>query len=177
MSRVRRYFRPLALALALSVTTACIGRFAAVRMVYDFNTSITDSKYVHTLVLWGFLIFPVYQLAATADFFILNVIEFWTGSNLLADATTPSDQRLAAVKVEDLGDGRVAFERDGLRYTVTSLPGGGAAFASDQGLLGVAEPQADGSVQVFDADGKLLRTVPGSDLVAMQEALGDAVAN
>lgn len=62
----------------------CYGSFAFTKKVYDFNGSVSGNKFVTSLVFWLLNIVPVYSLASFADVAILNLIEFWTGSNPMA---------------------------------------------------------------------------------------------
>ncbi|NJM94322.1 MAG: DUF3332 family protein [Cytophagales bacterium] len=63
--------------------TSCIGSFELVKKVYKFNRSM-DSKWVQELVFIAMNIIPVYSVAGFVDVVILNLIEFWSGSNPLA---------------------------------------------------------------------------------------------
>ncbi len=66
--------------LATIPLSGCFGQFNLVRTVYKLNQAPKD-KFVRSLLTWVMVIVPVYSLAALGDFVILNVIEFWTGSN------------------------------------------------------------------------------------------------
>ncbi len=59
--------------------TGCIGQMATSGMVMKFNLSVVDNRYGRAGLY--LLMSPVYGLAATADLFIFNSIEFWTGTN------------------------------------------------------------------------------------------------
>ncbi|MGY6561699.1 MAG: DUF3332 family protein [Luteibaculaceae bacterium] len=65
-------------------TTNCLGEFKLTRMLYEFNTSISDNKFVNNLVFWAANIIPVYAVVVFVDVVILNLIEFWSGSNPLS---------------------------------------------------------------------------------------------
>lgn len=41
-------------------------------------------KFIKSLVFWVLLVIPVYEVAGFIDFIILNLIEFWIGTNPLA---------------------------------------------------------------------------------------------
>ena len=79
-------------ATPLSVTvissTGCFGEFALTRKVYSFNDNIAGNdmggKVVKNIVYYAMNIIPVYGVAGFVDFFLLNTIEFWTGSNPVA---------------------------------------------------------------------------------------------
>ncbi len=77
-----RKFITVALSAAiLSTATGCFGEFALVRKVYEWNDDVADSKFVKTLLFYAMNIVPVYGVAGAIDFWILNLIEFWTGDN------------------------------------------------------------------------------------------------
>lgn len=63
------------------VQTGCFGSFSATVKLWNWNKSVTDSKIMQTLIFYGLNIIPIYGIAGAVDFFILNLIEFWTGSN------------------------------------------------------------------------------------------------
>lgn len=66
------------------VQTGCFGSFTATVKVWNWNKNLSDSKIVQTLVFYGLNIIPIYGIAGFVDFFLLNLIEFWTGSNPLS---------------------------------------------------------------------------------------------
>lgn len=65
--------------------TSCIGSFGLTNKLLTWNKNI-DSKFVNELVFIAFWIVPVYEISALADVLVLNSIEFWSGSNPVADA-------------------------------------------------------------------------------------------
>ena len=78
----------VAMTLASSVLfSSCIGSFGLSNKLLDWNRNI-DSKFVNELVFIAFWIVPVYEISALADILVLNSIEFWSGSNPVADAGT-----------------------------------------------------------------------------------------
>jgi hypothetical protein len=99
----------LALAAALSacLLQGCYGSFNLTRKLYTWNGSLGD-RFVKSLVMWVMLIIPVYGLAGLADLAILNLVEFWTGSNPMAMKA---------------GEREIRFvERDGQKYILTATP-------------------------------------------------------
>ncbi len=80
-------FKIVTLAAVLASTsilfTSCFGKFALTGKVYEFNKGL-GNKWIQSIVLWAMLIIPVYEFAAFIDFLILNLVEFWTGSNPIA---------------------------------------------------------------------------------------------
>ncbi|MGL4250736.1 MAG: DUF3332 domain-containing protein [Aeromonas sp.] len=72
-------------AMALLVMAAsmgvggCMGQMGLSGMVTKGNLSVVDNRYGRAGLF--VLLSPVYGLAATADLFIFNTIEFWSGKN------------------------------------------------------------------------------------------------
>lgn len=67
--------------------SSCIGSFALWNQLKDWNQGI-GNKFVNELVFLAFNIIPVYGVAYFADVVVLNSIEFWSGSNPLAEVGT-----------------------------------------------------------------------------------------
>lgn len=80
---------------------SCIGSFGLFNTVLDWNKSATNNKFLNALIF--ILISPAYALCGVADVFIINTIEFWSGSNpVMADVgktknVTGSDGKLYAI--------------------------------------------------------------------------------
>ena len=85
---MRRYLKFTALLLSLTLVTvsvsSCYGRFALTRKIYTWNGSVSENKFVQSLVFWGLNIIPVYGIGGFVDAVFLNLVEFWTGSNPMA---------------------------------------------------------------------------------------------
>ena len=84
--------KSLTLLLATTVASSilfssCIGSFGLTNKLLTWNRSI-DSKFVNELVFIAFWIVPVYEISALADVLVINSIEFWSGSNPVADVGT-----------------------------------------------------------------------------------------
>jgi hypothetical protein len=84
---MKKFTKPILvtlLAIVMIVSTfGCFGNFALTRRLYQWNSSVGD-KFINNLVFWVLLWIPVYSVATTADFLVLNTIEFWTGTNPMA---------------------------------------------------------------------------------------------
>ncbi|WP_299797453.1 DUF3332 domain-containing protein [uncultured Shewanella sp.] len=62
-----------------SQLSGCMGQMGLSAMVTKGNLSAVDNRYGRAGMF--VLLSPVYGLAATADLFIFNSVEFWTGTN------------------------------------------------------------------------------------------------
>jgi hypothetical protein len=84
--------------------SGCAGKYALFNKAHPFIGNL-GGKWIGAVVNWV-IGFAVYPICLFADAFIFNVIEFWTGNNLIASAdsfeqTDENGNRLAAVKNDD----------------------------------------------------------------------------
>jgi len=63
------------------------------RTIYRINGSVGD-KWVNSICTWFFIILPVYAVCGLVDFFLFNVIQFWTGSNPVAMGPDDRDTQM-----------------------------------------------------------------------------------
>ena len=64
--------------------SSCIGSFGLHSKLLSWNESI-GNKFVNELVYLAFNIIPVYGICYLADALVINSIEFWSGSNPMAN--------------------------------------------------------------------------------------------
>ena len=64
--------------------SSCIGSFGLFNRMVSWNQTI-GNKFVNELVFLAFNIVPVYGVAYLADALVINSIEFWSGSNPIAN--------------------------------------------------------------------------------------------
>jgi len=107
----KRYFTVGAVLLCAGslLFSSCIGSFALTNKLLSWNKQV-GSKFVNELVFVAFWILPVYEVSALADILVINSIEFWSGSNPVAQGRTVIDGQ----------DGRYLVDCDGKGYTITS---------------------------------------------------------
>lgn len=65
---------------------SCIGSFTLTNKLLTWNRNVSN-KFVNELVFFVFWVLPVYEVSALADVLVLNSIEFWSGTNPVADNT------------------------------------------------------------------------------------------
>ncbi|MCL1057539.1 DUF3332 domain-containing protein [Shewanella gelidimarina] len=66
-------------AILTSQLSGCMGQMGLSQMVTKGNLSAVDNRYGRAGLF--VLMSPIYGIAATADLFIINSVEFWTGTN------------------------------------------------------------------------------------------------
>jgi hypothetical protein len=131
--------------------TGCAGQFALFNKAHHALGNF-GGKWIGALVFW-ILGGPVLPICLTIDVFIFNVLEFWTGSNLIASGNSleqvdENGNRLTAVKNDD---GTLSLQ-------VTEITGETSVYLLER----------DGNnFSMFDADGVLISsyTVPDEEFV------------
>ncbi len=163
---MRRLLRPLAFATLLGAATGCYGQFHLTKTIHQWNGQVTDNRFVHTLVFWRLVIVPIYELMALGDAFVFNVIEFWTGDNILADASSPRRPKVTA-----MADGSAVFETRNHRYRL--YPKGDRALQIwvDGELAGYMEKREDGGFALLDHRSGSSITLAGTQVERLQAAL------
>jgi hypothetical protein len=180
----RKLIRPIALALLVTVTpvmSGCFGSFGATRLVWELNRDLFSNKFLQWILFIVFTALPVYGIAVTVDVFFLNLLEFWTGSNLLVEKGEDVPERV--VQLDD--DTIMVMNRDGynsLRFEMIQkgeshnfaleMKRDSVALTEGDDIVALlrAEPQG---VSVYDAEGKLLdsmtQTEQDSAIAAYEE--------
>lgn len=64
--------------------SSCVGSFGLFNRLSSWNQTI-GTKFVNELVFLAFNIVPVYGVAYLADALVINSIEFWSGTNPMAN--------------------------------------------------------------------------------------------
>jgi hypothetical protein len=182
--------RPSRLLAALFVTvlslhvSGCFGSFALTRKIYDLNQGVSDNKFVQWALFLGFTIIPVYGVGVFVDSLVFNSLEFWTGSNPLANAETLPDgtrvvqlspaDTLRLSRDEQSGVMRVELDREGqepqVRY-FEPLEDGLAVRDEAGALLVRARERTDGALEVTDAAGSTLTVHSREAMAQAREAL------
>lgn len=155
--------------LAAAVLSGCFGPFRLTSTVYAFNEGISDHVAVRELVFVGFLVVPVYPLAAVIDGTVLNTIEFATGENPVDGRARTRDGRRVAVSTGP--DGSVDVAIDGERMRRILRRGRSLELVEDGRVLARVDVEEDGGLRV-EAGGRVRRVDPGE--VAALDALDGA---
>lgn len=110
---MKKKYLSVALVLVLAssiISTSCIGSFKMTHNILGWNNNV-GSKFVNELVFFAFWVLPVYEVALLADVIVINSIEFWSGSNPIAQGSS----------IIEGNDGKYLVECDSKGYTITSL--------------------------------------------------------
>ena len=109
----------LLLTLTSPSLSGCFGKFALTRNVYHVNASVPD-KVLRNVVMWAFIIVPVYYATGLVDVIILNTIEFWSGHN----PVTTAEKNFQYVEGDRRFDVRAVKIGDEVTYTINRFAGG-----------------------------------------------------
>lgn len=110
---MKKFYLTVATAITLCssmVFSSCIGSFSLTHKLLDWNEGI-GNKFLNELVFVAFWIVPVYEVSALVDVLVINSIEFWSGTNPVAQGKS----------IIEGNDGRYLVECDGKGYTITSM--------------------------------------------------------
>lgn len=116
MKIVRKTAFLFAMSTLIVTQTGCFGEFALTRKAYNWHADI-GSKFVRSLLLW----IPmgiVYNFTVLVDVVILNLIEFWGGSNPLSMNEGDYEMQMAKIKGVDY---KIEATKD--TFTTTQLSG------------------------------------------------------
>jgi len=167
---MKKFSRLLILSISLVgmlLQSGCYGSFKLIGKVYEWNGSIED-KFVRSIVFWALCIIPVYAIAGFVDAVILNVIEFWSGSNPVSMKEGDYEQQVVQYRGKTY-----RMEATKNRFTVTELNGKKSKkpvelvfkpsdlswnLVQDRQMIAISriERNAEGNVslRVFSGDGK-----------------------
>lgn len=137
----------------------CYGSFGLTKKVYQWNGSIGNKwlKSLFVFLLGGL----VYGFTAFADIVVLNLIEFWTGSNPVAANQTSMDKTYAdgtKVHADRLSDGRLSVK-------ITAKTGEERSFVLTHEIDGISANDVQGNFMA-----KVAQTDRGTVIVHPQVA-------
>ena len=142
-------------ALGVSTLTGCMGQMATTGLVTKFNLEAVDNRYGREGLF--VLLSPVYGIASVADLFIVNAVEFWTGTNPItgkspAVVDTPTDNY---IKVNDKLD-----------KSLTDVPLSSANEIESTTIQSIDANTVQMDIAYLDGTSKTLTGVKGEESVA-----------
>jgi hypothetical protein len=159
-------FATLALAGTL-LMSSCVGSFGLFNKLASWNKRATNSKFLNEIIF--ILISPAYAVCGVVDLFVLNTIEFWSGSNPMS---------------QNIGKTQQVLGKDGKTYAVTTLKEGYLIKTPDgKELSFIHNPKDDSWSEVsngksteilrFNKDGSVKTTLPnGKHMNVTQDEAG-----
>jgi len=160
-------------AMAPFVFGGCYGAFPLTKTIYRLNGDISENRLVQQVTFWIFVIFPVYEIGMLADAIVFNLVEFWTGTQILAVGPTvdsngntvcltpSSDGQTAVMTVSR--DGKVLAQESFVKVSDTVFE-----VRDAQGNLdGKVLKAPDGTISLTDSNGTVVRTLPAGALAGM----------
>jgi len=152
------------MATGIATFQGCYGSFALTKKVYKFNGSI-GNKWLKSLLFWGMMILPVYELSGTVDIIVLNLLEFWTGSNPVAAAQDHMDKTYAdgtRVQADRLSDGRLS-----VHFTSKSGTDRVVVLAREDNGISASDARGNWLAKVVETDRGTMLVKPHATAVAV----------
>jgi len=159
-----------AVALASLVLANCYGRFPLTNSLYDWNGTVTHNRAGQSLIMWLFVLLPVYQVCMIADGVLINTIEYLSGKPVMSETGTPSDDLLTFEYVDATTALLHVALADGTTLPVSMVrvsPTRCELRDPHGNLLGSAETTPDGGLDLCDARGALVSIVTADDMAAV----------
>lgn len=157
--------------------SGCMGSMGLSAMVTKGNLSAVDNRYGRAGVF--VLLSPVYGLAATADLFVFNTIEFWSGKNpITGKSPALVDQKAdAVIKVNQhldpaLNKVPLAMLPQGVREVEVTYPDDRTALMEIHYLDGrssMMRGEKRGEQVDLYLDGKLVSTLTEAQLAEISQ--------
>ena len=131
--------------------SSCIGSFGLTNKLFSWNKGVGE-KWVNEVVFVAFCILPVYEVSLIADALVINSIEFWSGSNPVAD----------------VGNVKTIDGKDGVYTVETKVDGYHIQKEGDEKAVDLVFNEADQSWNV-EANGESTKLLKfnGDDEVVM----------
>lgn len=126
------------LVLACFLTTGCFGSFGLTRLLYNFNDSF-GNKFVKTIIMWVFTVLPAYEILIFLDFWIVNLIEFWMGSN-----------PVGASDIQHNPDGTILVQNGDDQFKLTPITETKFLVEHNGALVGEGVVTEDGQITLLD---------------------------
>ena len=177
MKRMKSVEKKVALALllvfAFLALTGCYGKFPVTTAIYELNGSITDTKVIHQIFFWVFLIVPVYEISLFIDIVILNLIEFWTGEE--TKVSMNYEENGTAVALTSSEDGQEATlsvtsknnATHNVRFVRVSDTKCQVQDANGK-VVGYVITHKNGDITMTDRNGSVISTLTAEKITAMK---------
>jgi hypothetical protein len=153
----------LLVATMAMMSVGCYGSFNLTKKVYNWNGTM-EGKWVKELVFLVLNIVPVYGIAGGVDAVILNSIEFWTGNNPMTSNITTQDGTNVTFNAEKK---QIEVAYGDKKFILVQENGKSVVKDAEGNVLASAVSNADGSMSIVDAGGKVLSTYSNEEISSM----------
>lgn len=155
------------------VGSGCYGKFPLTRGVYNFNGDITNDKFGRSIVMWIFIIIPVYGVAAIGDVLIFNLVQFWTGQTVtLASSTGEDGTRTTLTPSADGHEAILTISRNGFvlgQERIVRVSPVKCEMRGTSGRLdGTVVKNATGNLVILDRTGVQVAVLTGKDIAHLK---------
>ena len=173
--RFRRFMSITACVLLLAMSTStlsCYGKFPLTHAVYQFNGQVTNNKIIHSVVMWVFIIIPVYGIASLGDVVIFNLVEFWSGDTLNVSLATETQGGKVAFNTTPDGNAVLSISRSGqaaqeMKFTKVSATTFDVRNSAGT-TIGHVIRGGNGDIMLTNAGGEVQRVISASDVARMR---------
>jgi len=172
LAKSRKAFVVALLAAMSPIMVSCFGAFPLTKTIYKLNKGIEPELLRH-VVFWVFVIVPVYWVAAVADAVVFNLVDFWTGTELVGGSTTNPDG--SAVALAPSADGREALmtlSRDGRVVSQVRFVKASDSLCeirdADGKLAGTVLRTSSGGLQFSDATGRVVGSLSAEQVASIK---------
>ena len=152
--------------------SSCIGSFGLHNRLVNWNQNIDSNKFVNEVAFFALAVVQAYTVSWLADAIILNSIEFWTGSNPMANVgeVKKVQGENGNYLVETLKDG-YSITKEGEKNVMQLI------YNQEQNTWNVVSDGTSTELLKFNEDGTASINLPnGEELTVTLDATGVATA-
>lgn len=154
----------------------CYGSFPVTNAVYRLNGKVTNSQFIHSIIMIIFVIIPVYEVAMLVDGLLLNLIEFWSGEEFTTAQTYEGSDGTVVVLAPGVDRNELVMTvlRDGevleVRRFLRGEDGIVAVVDEAGNAVGTVRPTRDGGFDLLDAQGETRERITLADVAALRSS-------
>jgi len=176
LTRLTRVRKAVAVGLVVALAPAllsCYGRFPLTRAVYRLNGEIqappVRKGVVESVVMWAFIIVPVYGVSMLADALVFNLVEFWTGKPIrIGAADVPDGGKVVLEPSEDGQEAVLTRWQDGevvAQIRFVKVSGTTSEVRDEDGnVLGLVMRTPQGSLELTDRHGRMVSMIEADQI-------------
>jgi hypothetical protein len=151
---------------------SCYGHFPLTKAVYRLNADVTYNKIVRSLLFWGLVIVPVYEVSMLGDAVVFNLIEFWTGNILHIGIENKDEDSKVTLKPLDNGTSAELTVSHG-NEIISQLKFFKVSdrvfhvYDENSKLCGMVIQTPEGDLKFSDEEGRLIHTIKAEEITTL----------